>query len=306
MAVVRFLHWVLVSVAILAVLYLYFATLHPHEEVPDHVFFESPGPWAIAHQGGRGLWPENTLYAFESAERLGVDVLEMDLRVTADGGLVVMHDATVDRTTNGSGRVDEMTLAEVRKLDAGYWFEDGSGGFPFRGRGLEVPTLEEVLTRFRDSRLILEMKEFGPDSVTRLCQILDTHDATSRALVASFGHAAMRRFRAECPCVATSATMREGLLLYQLYRFHLARIYRSPAMALQIPETFRGQQVVGPELLELADAFNIKVQVWTVNEEDDMKRLLDIGVHAIMTDFPDRLLRQMGRPASPVRADGSE
>lgn len=292
------LRWLLVLVAFLAVVYLYFATLHPHEEVPDHVFFDAPGPWAIAHQGGRGLWPENTLYAFEKAESLGADVLEMDLRVTADGEIVVMHDPTVDRTTDGSGRVDELTLAELRELDAGYRFDDGSGAFPFRGRGLAVPTLENVLERFDRSRLIVEMKDFTPDAAARLCRILEVHDATNRVLVASFGHDPMRAFREACPRVATSATLREGLLLYQLHRLHLARLYRSPAVALQIPESFRGRRVVDRPLLELADAYNVKIQVWTVNDEADMKRLLSLGVHAIMTDYPDRLLRQLGRRAS--------
>ena len=125
------------------------------------MFFDAPEPWAIAHQGGGELWPENTLYAFAEAEELGVDVLEMDLRATVDGEIVVMHDATVDGTTDGSGRVDQMTLAEIRELDAGYRF-DAPGQFPHRGQGLTVPTLEEVLSRFSTARLILEMKESRP------------------------------------------------------------------------------------------------------------------------------------------------
>jgi len=298
---VRFLRWVLVAFAIFLTLYLYFATLHPLLKLPEHVFFDAPEPWAIAHQGGRGLWPENTLYAFAKAEELGVDVLEMDLRVTVDGEIVVMHDATVDATTNGSGRVDEMSLAEIRELDAGFRFEDASGAFPHRGAGLTVPTLEEVLSTFSTPRLILEMKEFTPALATRLCGILDESGATHRVLVASFDHDSMRVFRKNCPTVATSATMREGLLLYQLNRMRLASLYRSPALALQIPEKLGERQVLEPRLLDLADAFNVKVQVWTVNDEADMRRLLDMGVHGIMTDYPDRLLRMMGRSSQAAR-----
>lgn len=297
----RFIRWVLVTLAVLATLYLYFATLHPHLRLPEHVFFDAPEPWAIAHQGGRGLWPENTLYAFAHAEKLGVDVLEMDLRATVDGEIVVMHDATVDGTTDGSGRVDEMTLAEIRELDAGYRFEDAAGTFPHRGTGLTVPTLEEVLSAFSTARLILEMKEFTPELAASLCEILDEDRATERVLVASFDHDSMLTFREACPTVATSATMREGLLLYQLNRMRLASLYRSPALALQIPERLGETRVVEPRLLELADAFNVKVQVWTVNDEADMKRLLDMGVHGIMTDYPDRLLRLMGRASSGAR-----
>lgn len=292
----RLLRWLLLASVFLGVGFVYFATLHPHEEVPDHVFFDAPGPWAIAHQGGRRLWPENTLYAFEHAAALGVDVLEMDLRVTSDNEIVVIHDATVDNTTQATGRVDEMTLAQVRALDAGYRFDDGSGEFPFRGEGLNIPTLEEVLIQFDAARLILEMKSFTSAVATRLCEMLEAHQATTRVLVASFGHDSMLAFRQQCPTVATSATMREALLLYQLQRMHIASLYRSPAVALQIPETFRERRVVTAELMELAHAYNLEIQVWTVNEEEDMKRLLELGVQGIMTDRPDRLLRVLGRP----------
>ena len=288
----RFLRWLLVA---LATLYLYFATLHPHQRLPDHVFFDAPEPWAIAHQGGGKLWPENTLYAFAKAEELGVDVLEMDLRVTVDGEIVVMHDASVDRTTDGSGHVDEMTLAEIRELDAGDRF-DAPGQFPHRGQGLTVPTLEEVLSRFSTARLILEMKEFTPALAVELCGVLTTLEAEERVLIASFGHDSMPAFREACPTVATSTTMREGRLLDLLNRMRLASLYRSPAVALQIQKKY-----VEPQLLELADAFNVKVQVWTIDDEADMQRLLDMGVQGIMTDYPDRLLRVMGRASSATR-----
>ena len=288
----RFLRWLLVA---LATLYLYFATLHPHQRLPDHVFFDAPEPWAIAHQGGGKLWPENTLYAFAKAEELGVDVLEMDLRVTVDGEIVVMHDASVDRTTDGSGHVDEMTLAEIRELDAGDRF-DAPGQFPHRGQGLTVPTLEEVLSRFSTARLILEMKEFTPALAVELCGVLTTREAEERVLIASFGHDSMSAFREACPTVATSTTMREGRLLDLLNRMHLASLYRSPAVALQIQKEY-----VAPQLLELTDAFNVKVQVWTIDDEADMQRLFDMGVQGIMTDYPDRLLRVMGRASSATR-----
>jgi glycerophosphoryl diester phosphodiesterase len=293
---VRFLRGLAWVLGVLGALYLYFATLHPHQHLPDHPFFDAPEPWAIAHQGGRGLWPENTLYAFSQAEALGVDVLEMDLRATADGEVVVMHDATVDRTTDGTGRVDDMTLAEIHELDAGYRFEDEHGEHPQRGLGLTVPTLGEVLAAFPGSRMILEMKEFTPEQAMAFCRILEEHSARPHVLVASFGHDSMTAFRDACPGVATSATMREGLLLYQLNRMHLSSLYRSPAVALQIPESLGERRVVEPTLLDLASEFNVKVQVWTVNEEADMKRLIDMGVHGIMTDYPDRLLRVLDRP----------
>ena len=283
---VRFLRWVLGLLALLAVLYLYFATLHPHQRISHHVFFDAPGPWAIAHQGGRGLWPENTLYAFEHARDLGVDVLEMDLRTTSDDHIVVMHDRTVDDTTDGRGLVSEMTLDELQELDAGYR-EDGD--FAVREGELRVPILREVLTAFRSSRLNLEMKEFTSEEALSLCRLLQEFDAEARVLVASFGHEPMLAFRRKCPSVATSATRREIYVFYYLHRLRLGSLYRSPAVAFQVPDEPR---VIEPGFLERAKAANIQVQVWTINESSDMKRLLDMGVQGILTDFPDRLLTQ--------------
>jgi glycerophosphoryl diester phosphodiesterase len=294
---VRFLRWTAGIVAILAAVYVYFATLHPREKVSRHTFFDSPGPWAIAHRGGRGLWPENTLFAFEQALTIGVDVLEMDLRATSDGVIVVLHDPTVDGTTNAIGRVDGMTLDEVQRLDAGFRFKNSSGQPTFRSRGIRVPALEEVLNRFEKARLNLEMKEFPPELAVKLCRLIEDKGATSRVLVASFEQRPMSAFRRACPSVATSATFLEAMAFYQLNRMNLASIYRSPAVALQLPGTFRKRRLIEPDLLELAGSINVRVQVWVVNDEAEMKRLLNIGVQGIVTDYPDRLLRLMGREA---------
>jgi len=292
---VRLLRWIVRACAVLAVIYLYFALWHPREHVADHPYFDAQRPWVIAHQGGLGLWPQNTLYAFEHALELGVDVLEMDLHATSDGMFVVMHDARVDRTTNGSGRIDSMTLAEVRSLDAGYRFQDESGEYPFRDQGLQVPMFEEVLSRFVGARLVVEMKEFSPESAVELCRMIEESQATDRVLVASFGQESMRAFRGACPKVATSATSREVVLLHVFRRLHLASLYRGPAVALQVPESSGGLTVVDPGLIELAKELNVAIQVWTINDESDMERLLEMGVQGIITDYPNRLLRVMGR-----------
>lgn len=287
------------ALAALAVaFYTYFAFAHPIRPASEHAFFTDFGggeTLAIAHQGGKGLWPENTILAFERASRLGVDVLEMDLRATSDGHIVVLHDATVDRTTDGSGLVSDLTLEELLELDAAYRFQGPDGSFPYRGTGVRIPTLEEVLTRFPEGRLNLEMKDFDGALARSLCEELRRFHAHDRSLVASFGHSLMATFREACAEVATSATMREGLLFYQLDRFRLASLFRSPAVAFEVPEFLGDIHVVRPPFLEKARAFNVRVQVWTVNEEDDLRRLLEMGVDGIVTDYPDRLLRAMGR-----------
>jgi len=292
---VRLLRWLLGVLAAIGVLYFYFAAIHPIHRMPDHALFDRPAPWIIAHQGGRGLWPENTLYAFEHCREMGVDMLEMDLRATADGQIVVMHDETVDRTANGSGLVAEMTLEKLRALDAGYRFQDEAGEIPFRGKGLKVPELREVLVGLPTSKLNLEMKDFTPELAASLCAELRERDAEGRVLIASFGQDSMDAFRRHCPLVATSATMREALSFFRLYHLRLGSLYRAPAVAFQVPETFGEMRVVEPRLLELTGKLNVRVQVWTVNEEDDMRRLLSLGVQGILTDYPDRLLAILGR-----------
>jgi glycerophosphoryl diester phosphodiesterase len=291
----RVFRTVATSLGLALALYFYFAFLHPVRSAADHRFFDGAGPLVIAHQGGRGLRPENTMAAFEHAASLGVDVLEMDLRGTSDGTIVVLHDPSVDRTTDGRGLVRELSLRAIAELDAGYRFEDETGAFPYRATGISIPTLAEVLTRFSDRRLNLEMKDFDPALARSLCDALRRYGATERTLVASFGHEPMTEFRRACAEVATSATFREGFVFYQLQRLRLSRLFGSPALAFELPEYFGELRVVAPPFLALARSRNLRVQVWTVNEENDLKRFLEMGVDGIVTDYPDRLLRLLGR-----------
>lgn len=291
--------WLAGLSVLVALVYLYFSWLAPLPQVPDHPYFQTPAPWVVAHQGGGLLRPANTMAAFEHAYSLGVDVLEMDVRVAGDDTLVIIHDPTVDRTTDGTGAVSAMTPRELRELDAGYTFEDASGNPNYRGHGVRVPLLAEVLERFEDARFNLEMKSFTVEDATRFCEQLKRSGATERTLVASFTHEPMERFRRDCPAVATSATSREGYRFYLLHKLGLESLFDSPATALQVPEVapfpFIGPlNVVSPSMLEVATKMNVRVQVWTVNEEAAMRRLLGLYVHAILTDRPDRLLRILG------------
>ena len=127
--------------------------------MPEHPFLAGGNPLVMAHRGGQGLWPPNTLFAFERAVEMGADILEMDIHASADGVLIVHHDDTVDRTTNGSGAIRDHTLTELKELDAGYhWSADGGETYPFRGKGMRIPTLEEVLEAFPKTRLNIDIK----------------------------------------------------------------------------------------------------------------------------------------------------
>ncbi len=285
---------VLGIVVFLAIVYGVMALLTKPAE--DHAFFAQEGVLVIAHQGGRGLWPDNTIYAFERAVSMGVDVLEMDVHSTADGVLVTMHDATVERTTNGSGPIHNFTLAELKELDAGYnWTDDDGATYPYRGQGITVPTLEEIFTAFPDTLMNIEIKQWEPPIVEEFCQMVRDFDREDKVLMGSFDADTVLTFRELCPGAATSTTEPEARRFLYLNTVFLGAVYRPRAEAFQLPEYHGGMHVVTGRFVEAAHSHNMDVHVWTVNEEEDMQRLIDLNVDGIITDYPDRLLRVLGR-----------
>jgi glycerophosphoryl diester phosphodiesterase len=269
------------------------------EPAGDRAFFRqaaSSRPLVIAHRGGAGLWPENTLYAFERARGLGVDVIELDVRSTSDGVLVVIHDATVDRTTDGTGRVNEMTFDVLRRLNAGYrWSPDGGRTFPFRESNLTVPTLQEVFAALPGMKFNIEPKQTSPSLASSLCRIIREHSMVDSVVIGSFNQTALDEFRRECSRVATSASPSEVSAFLAMYKAGVSRAYSPVMQALQVPEYAGGVLVLTAGFVEAAHERNLKVHAWTVNETEDMQRLLGIGVDGIMTDYPDRLLKLIGR-----------
>lgn len=251
-------------------------------------------PLMIAHRGGAGIYPENTLYAFERARDSGVDVIELDVRRTSDGTLVVMHDSDVQRTTDKTGAVAEMTLDEVKKLDAGFRFSpDGGQTFPFRGKGIVVPTLREVFAALPEMKFNIEPKQQTPSLVESLCGKIREFNLSNKTIVGSFNQTILDEFRHACPEVATSASPSEAGKFLAYYETGLIESYSPLMQALQIPEYVGGVQIVTKEFVEAAHERNMKVHVWTVNETAAMERLLENGVDGIMTDYPDRLLNIM-------------
>lgn len=265
---------------------------------------ENSRPLVFAHRGGGGLYPENTLEAFKYSAQMGVDVLELDVHSTSDGTLVVMHDAAVDRTTNGSGKLSEMTLSEVKKLDAGFQFTPDAGKtFPFRGKGITIPTLQEIFDSFPEMAFNVEPKQVEPSVVKPLCEMIRARKMTEKVIVGSFRQAAIDEFRAECSEIATAATPSEASEFLALYKMGLGESYSPPMQVLQIPERIGGLQVVSKDFVETARRLNLKVHVWTINETEDMQRLLEMKVDGIMTDYPDRLLKILGDRQNLVKKD---
>jgi len=256
------------------------------------------GPHVHAHQGGNHLWPDNTMLAFENAHALGVDVLELDVHLSADGEVVVIHDATVDRTSDGSGAVAAMTLDELRALDFGYRWRPPGGDpdvFPYRGQGIAIPTLGEVLEAFPGRAINVELKADDDRLVDAACELIVAHGKRDEVLVASFHQRVMRVFRLRCPGVATSAGPDEVRTFVFMNMAFLGRLYTPQAEAFQVPRRQAGIEIVTPRFVRGLHERNVLVDVWTINDEAEMRRLLDLGVNAIITDRPDLALQVLGR-----------
>lgn len=263
---------------------------------PRDPFSRKKGLIVFAHRGGSGRWPENTLYAFQRAAALGVDALELDIHSTADGELVVIHDPFVDRVTNGQGEVKNLTLAELKQLDAGYWWtEDGGQSFPFRGLGIAIPTLAEVFMAFPDWWINIDIKQTDPPIVAPFVDLVRRFGRENHVCVGSFDTPTVNAFRRLCPEAATVASLVEVGLFVALNLVGLAPFLPRRAVAMQLPEVERRLRVVTPKFVRAAHRQGTAVHVWTVNDVPQMQRLLVMGVDGLMTDYPDILLKLLKR-----------
>ncbi|MEE8441133.1 MAG: glycerophosphodiester phosphodiesterase [Spirochaetia bacterium] len=258
----------------------------------------SDNKWqAIAHRGGSRLRPGDTMIAFRNAFELGVDAFELDVHSTRDGTLVVIHDDTVDRTTNGAGMVSDLTIEEIKALDAGYnWpFGADADDHPYRGTGVTIPTLEEVLTAFPNTPMVVEIKQVKPPIIELFGRTLRENDRARNTIVASFHPEAMKEFRRRFPEFATSGTEPETRRFFVLNKLFLGRLFRPAMNAFQVPERVGSLKVITPRFVRVARSNGLAVHVWTVNEVDEMERMLSAGVDGIISDRPDRLLEVLGR-----------
>jgi glycerophosphoryl diester phosphodiesterase len=284
---------------------------------PDNPWLDRK-PLNIAHQGGEIEAPSDTLYAFKTARDKGADVIETDVHLTADGRVVVLHDETVDRTTNGSGSVEQMTLAQIKQLDAAYWFIADEGtvhdesrpasDFTWRGvatgdkrppkrfepNDFTIPTLDELLTAFPDVWLNIELKPTVAMTgrlEAAVAELLRAHGRTDDVIVASFNDQSVELFKALAPDVHTAVPTAQVAAFWASSQGALPGSPNPQHVAFQVPESFEGLTVVTPDFVSDAHANNLAVHVWTVNDAADMHRFLDYGADGIMTDRPTLLER---------------
>ena len=262
-------------------------------------------PLLIAHRGGSGLAPENTLPAFlNGAERWAADMIELDVQASADGRCVVIHDAAVDRTTDGTGPVASKTFAELRELDAGYRFTpDGGASHPFRGQSVRIPTIEEVLEALPAIRITVEVKSGSAQAP--LFAAIRRFNARDRVIAAGM----FDRDRSLFPTYdgPISGSLEELKPFWMRHRVGLGWVKAPHCDVVQIPEVWNGRRLVTPRLARDLRRHGIPLHVWTVNEPADMHRLLDWGVEGLISDRPDILGRvlheRVGRPLAAAHGE---
>ena len=244
-----------------------------------HPFFAASRPLVFAHRGGSALAPENTIEAFDNGLRLGADGLELDVHLSRDGDVMVHHDRTLERTTVLRGPIADRTTGELTRVN--------------------VPALADVLARYRDVRIIVELKVNSAELATAAVGAVRRAEAVDRVCFGSFGRRVLRAVRALEPAVATSAAREE--VRWALYRSWCRwPVSRVAYDGYQIPEWSGRTHVVSPRFVECSHRAGLGVQVWTVDREDDARRLLEWGVDALITDRPDIIvpLVQASRPVS--------
>jgi len=260
---------------------------------------------AFAHQGGSFEGPSSTLFAIEQALRNGATAIELDVHATKDRQIVVCHDETVDRTTNARGEIASFTLSELRDMDNAYWWIAGDAVTPGRpdeeyllrgraphDRSLGIATLEEVCEAFPGVLLNMDIKRTDPDVAgyeELLRDELRRLGSTESVIVASFHDQAIQKFRSLAPEIATSAATGETAAFF--FSLDEPEPVVPPVCSFQVPASFEGIDVVTERFVEVAHRSGIAVHVWTINEVDEMDRLLDLGVDGLISDTPTQLVQ---------------
>jgi glycerophosphoryl diester phosphodiesterase len=253
----------------------------PFQSCPDR-------PLVYAHRGGAALRPENTLEAFDHGIELGADGLELDVHLSRDGVVVVHHDPRLERTTGSRGAVCAYTADELSRVDAGYWFRTPGhvDAYPFRGRGIGVPTLGTVLRRYRDARLIIELKMNDPELAHRTIDEIRIANGVERVALGSFSWRVLHAARKYEPRIATGASREETR--WALYRSWIGLpLGRTAYREFQVPERSGATTIVTPRFVAHAHRAGLPVKVWTVDDPADMRRFISWGADALISDRPD-------------------
>lgn len=291
---------VLSFILALVIVWMAIYLLPPFSKV-ETPFDDLERPLVIAHQGGEHLAPSNTLESFLKGYELGADVLEFDLHMTRDGHLVAIHDDTVDRTTDGSGRVNDMTLEEIKRLDAGHYFKDLDGEYSYRGKGVEIPTLEEIFDALPNMKWNIEIKDTNdPDLYEEIVrtywQMIKDYGLEKDVLTASFNQDIIDLLIEESASEAFVSGGRQEIKKFAVLHFLLLnRLYKPYVNAIQIPTKDGKISLKSKLLIKGAQKIGMDVHYWTINDPELMKELLELGADGLITDRPDLMLNLLDR-----------
>ncbi len=265
----------------------------------SHSFFDIDRPIVIGHRGSAGDFPENTLLSFESALAGGAQILESDIQISRDGVPILLHDPSLERTTDGAGDACHYDWDFLRKLDAGIRFEEDNGKTPFRGRGVRIPSLEEAFERFPDARFNLEIKCHGAEGIRAILDLVERFDRADRTLLAAGDGAIMQDLRTALAAHSIRPAM--GASLPEIVSAITSALdgseMPSGVMALQIPATFGEKPLATRAFIDHAHAHDVQVHVWTINDLDEIEGLLGRGVDGIITDYPAKMVDWLKRVA---------
>lgn len=255
----------------------------------DTDFFAAPRPRVMAHRGASAEYPENTMPAFRAAVEAGVDYIELDIHCTRDGEVVVVHDDRLSRIASDNRLVGEMTMAELEAIDAAFNFSRDGAGWPFRGQGIRVPRLAEVLQSWSGLRFVIEFKPSDPAIADAALEVVRQTRMGRQVLFASEHLPPIARARELAPQIPTNLAATEILAFMQALASGAAS-YVETGDALQIPPEHSGLKLATPEVVAAAHRNGLEVHVWTINEQTEMEEMLSLGVDGIITDYPTRLL----------------
>lgn len=276
-------------------------------ERPNYAFFAGKEPLVVAYQGGAKLAPKNTHVAFEKARSLGVDAIQFQVRMTKDGVLVVFDEDTVDSSTNGKGKVAEMSLAELKELDAAYRFPGIRGNYEYRGHGVTIPTVKEIFEQFKDMRFLIEIKEVkkekseeteqGTESsiAQKLWELIEAYNMQKKVIISAESSALLQEFMQYSQGqVIISASNQETTKFTLLHKLFLNRLYRPKSDIFQVDPHQGIFNMSEGRIIAGAERLNMKILYRVINEqaaESLIRDLLSKGVDGIITDRPDLLIR---------------
>lgn len=255
--------------------------------MPSIPFYQNKSFNNIAHGTGRELLPGNTLEGAINAVAVGADIIELDVHLTLDKIVVVRHDKSVDTTTNGSGLIAELTLAELQAFDVGFHESDYPDKLAVAG--IRIPPLESLFIALPDKRFLIELKPDDTETGVQLCRLVLAYGLQDQVLVGSFHSLVLQNFRQVCPQVPTSLGEEEARLLVVLSWIGLGHLYKSPGYSVQLPFKYYGIPLVSSSLIKAASELNVALDVWTINDPQEMLRMMSLGVDGIITDRPDIL-----------------